>query len=158
MPDEAAWRACAAAGVWSAVELELGARWDHMHAGPLHVRGVVEHLFEGDLSNKVSPMATLNVDGVRVIITCLRKSMTRLQDFRNAGIDPLAHKIVVVKLGYLMPELREAAPREVLVLTPGYSDMRLEQLHYRYVSRPIFPLDRDVAWQPRITNVSGYTD
>jgi len=158
IPDESAWRICAAAGVGAMVELELGAKWDNKHSGPLHVRGMVEHLFEGDLQKKVSPMATLNVDGVRVIVTRLRKAITSLRHFRDAGIDPLAHKIVVVKLGYLMPELRDAAPREILVLTPGYSDMRLERLPYRYVRRPIFPLDREFAWTPRIANAAGYVD
>jgi microcystin degradation protein MlrC len=158
IPDESAWRSCADAGVGATVELELGAKWDTTHAPPLHVRGVVEHLFAADLESKVSPMATLRIGGVRVIVTCLRKAITTLRDFRVAGIEPLAHKIVVVKLGYLMPELRDAAPREILVMTPGYSDMRLERLPYRYVTRPIFPLDRDFAWRPRIANVAGYAD
>jgi microcystin degradation protein MlrC len=96
----------------------------------------------------VSSLATVRIDGVRVIVTELRKAFTTVDDFRNAGIDPLAHKIVVVKLGYLMPELRDAAPREILVLTPGYADMQLERLPFKYVTRPIFPLDRDFAWQP----------
>lgn len=156
IPDEAAWRVCAAAGVGARVDLELGARWDNTRAGPLEVRGVVDHLFEGDMANKISPMATLNIDGVRVIITGLRKAITSLQDFRDAGIAPLSHKIVVVKLGYLMPELRDAAPREILVMTPGYSDMQLERLPYRYVTRPIFPLERHFGWRPRISNVAGY--
>jgi microcystin degradation protein MlrC len=158
IPDQAAWRTCVAAGSGATVDLELGARWDSMHAGPLAVRGVVEHLFDGDLERKVSPMATVNVDGVRVIVTGLRKAMTTLDDFRRAGIDPLRHKLVVVKLGYLMPELRDAAPREIMVLTPGYADMQLERLPYRFATRPIFPLDRDFAWRPQITNVAGMTE
>jgi microcystin degradation protein MlrC len=158
IPDDAAWRTCVAAGTGATVELDLGARWDSTHAGPIAVRGVVEHLFDGDLERKVSPVATVNVDGVRVIITALRKAMTTLDDFHRAGIDPLAHKVVVVKLGYLMPELRDAAPREIMVLTPGYSDMQLERLPYRFATRPIFPLDKDFDWRPQITNVAGMTD
>ena len=57
-----------------------------------------------------------------------------------------------------MPELRDAAPREILALSPGYSDMDFTRLPYRYVTRPIFPLDGDFAWQPVITNVAGYAD
>jgi hypothetical protein len=57
-----------------------------------------------------------------------------------------------------MPELRDAAPREILVLTPGYSDRQLERLPYRYVTRPVFPLDREFAWRPQITNVAGFAD
>jgi microcystin degradation protein MlrC len=152
IPDGSAWSVCANAGVGAMLELDLGGKWDATHSGPVHVRGVIEHLFEGDIQRKISPMATLNVGGVHIIITGLRKPMTTLRDFRNAGIDPLAHKLVVVKLGYLMPELRDAAPREILVLTPGYSDMQLERLPYQYVRRPIFPLDRDFEWTPAERN------
>jgi microcystin degradation protein MlrC len=88
------------------------------------------------------------VGGVRIIISELRKMFARLDDFRRAGVDPLEHKLVVVKLGYLFPELRAIAPREILTLSPGYADMDLTRLPFRHVHRPIFPLDPDVDWTP----------
>jgi microcystin degradation protein MlrC len=147
IPDEIAWRTCATAGVGAEVRLQLGAHWDNRHAGPLAISGIVTHLYAGDPGARISPLATVDVAGIRVIVTGLRKAITTLDDFLNAGIDPLAHKIVVVKLGYLMPQLRDAAPREILVLTPGYSDMQLERLPFKYLTRPIFPLDRDFDWR-----------
>jgi len=95
---------------------------------------------------------------VRVLVTDRRKAFTLLRDFELAGIAPLTHKIVVVKLGYLFPELRDAAPREILALTPGYNDMDLTRLPWRYETRPIFPLDRDMVWRPLVSNVAGYAD
>ena len=62
-------------------------------------------------------------------------------------IDPLEHKAVVVKLGYLFPELRDSAPRAIMALSPGFTDLRLEVLPYQRVQRPIFPLDRGMEWQ-----------
>ena len=50
------------------------------------------------------------------------------------------------------------SPREILALTPGYNDMDLTRLPWRYETRPIFPLDRDMAWRPLISNVAGYAD
>ena len=132
--------------------VNLGGKWDSLRTGPLELTGTVTHLFEGDPATAVSPMATLQVGGVHVIITGLRKAFVSLDDFRNAGLDALAHKLVVVKLGYLMPELRDAAPREIMALSPGYSDMQLERLPFRYVTRPIFPLDRDFTWQPSVVS------
>jgi microcystin degradation protein MlrC len=67
-------------------------------------------------------------------------------------VEPLQHRIVVVKLGYLMAELREMAPREILALTPGCADMELSRLPFTHVTRPIFPLDPDLAWQPVVTS------
>jgi len=158
IPDAQAWQRCVAAGVGGQVEVQLGAHWDATHAGPLAVRGTVEHLFAGDLDQKISPLATLRVDGVHIIVSALRKAITTLDDFHHAGLEPLEHKLVVVKLGYLMPQLRDAAPREILVLSPGYSDMQLERLPFRYATRPIFPLDRTFAWRPQISNTAGFVD
>jgi len=43
-----------------------------------------------------------------------------------------------------------------MAVSPGYSDMQLERLPFRYVTRPIFPLDRDFSWQARVSNVAGF--
>jgi microcystin degradation protein MlrC len=82
-----------------------------------------------------------------VVLTSDRRAFTSLKSFEPAGLHPLEHKIVVVKLGYLFPELRDRAPRALMALTPGFTDLRLEALPYQRVPRPIFPLDRDMEWQ-----------
>ena len=162
IPDAQAAAACFEAGEGAEVRLSLGAKMDRIHGDPVQVTGTVEHLYdpssvqEGPAGVREAAMATVRVDGVRIIVTDLRKAFMVMADFAKAGLDPLAHKIVVVKLGYLMPELRDAAPREILALSPGYADMDLTRLPYRYVTRPVFPLDRDFDWQPLITNVAGY--
>src|SRR5262249_39484348 len=120
------------------------------HGGPLRVTGVVDHLYTPGTDE--GGLATLLVDGVRVILTERRQHFARLDDFRRAGIEPLRHKVVVVKLGYLMAELRDAAPREILVLPPGCADMELSRLPFRHVRRPIFPLDPDFAWEPVVAD------
>ncbi len=156
IPDGAAARVCFEQGVGATVSLSLGGKLDSAHGGPLAVSGVVEHLYRPDADAKEAAIATLRVGGVRVLISDRRMYFSGLDDFRRAGVEPLEHKIVVVKLGYLMPALRDAAPREILALTPGYSDMDLTRLPYRQVTRPVFPLDRAFEWRPMITNVAGY--
>jgi microcystin degradation protein MlrC len=158
IPDADAFRVCARAGVGELVTLELGGKLDVEHGAPLPVAGVVEHLYRPEAAGMAPAIATLRVNGVRVLITDRRKAFTLLADFRMAGIDPLAHKLIVVKLGYLFPELRDAAPREILAMTPGFNDMDLTRLPWRYQTRPIFPLDRDMQWRPIVTNVAGYSD
>ncbi len=156
--DADAFHACAQAGIGHTVTLDLGGKLDVAHGAPLAVAGVVEHVYQPDGPYAEPAIATLKVDGVRVLITDRRKAFTLLRDFEVAGIEPLAHRIVVVKLGYLFPELRDAAPREILAMTPGYNDMDLTRLPWRYQTRPIFPLDPDMAWRPLIGNVAGYSD
>lgn len=62
----------------------------------------------------------------------------------------------MVKLGYLLPHLRDAAPREILALSPGYSDLDRRRLPYKCVNRPIEPLDEDFPWHPVVTSGAGY--
>ena len=89
----------------------------------------------------------VRVGGVRLILTERRKAFTELADFAAVGIDPRTHKIVVVKLGYLFPELAPLAALALLALSPGVSDLELTRLPYRHVRRPIYPLDAEMAWQ-----------
>jgi microcystin degradation protein MlrC len=156
IPDEEAVRTCLAAGVGATVTVSLGGKLDTQHGEPVEVTGVVEHIYQPEPGEKEATIVTLRAGGVRVLITDIRRHFSLVTDFHQAGIDPLDHKIVVVKLGYLMPALRDAAPREILALSPGYSDMDFTRLPYKYVTRPVFPLDQDFAWQPVITNVAGY--
>jgi microcystin degradation protein MlrC len=157
IPDEAAARICFEQGVGATVTVSLGGKLDQSHGDPVVVTGVIEHLYRPEAGVQEAAIATLRAGGVRVLVTDLRKAFMSLNDFRKAGIEPLAHKIIVVKLGYLMPELRDAAPREILALSPGYSDMDFTRLPYKYVTHPIFPLDGDFAWQPVITNTAAYS-
>jgi microcystin degradation protein MlrC len=158
IPDKEAAQICFRKGIGATVHFSLGGKLDTIHGDPVLVTGTVQHLYQPAPNVKEAAMATVQMEGVHIIITDIRKHFTTLEDFRKAGLEPLTHKIVVVKLGYLMPALRDAAPREILALTPGYADMELTRLPYKYVTRPCFPLDKDFAWRPIITNRAGYSD
>ncbi|MBC8446731.1 MAG: M81 family metallopeptidase [Chloroflexi bacterium] len=151
--DPAAVAACRAAGLGAEVNVSLGGKLDPFHGSPLPVKGRVVHLAPQGLRGSTGfaeiggDQAVLQVRGVQVIVTERRKSFRRLDDFRQAGINPLAHKIIVVKMGYLVPDLQQAAPRALLALSPGAVDQAIERLPYRRIRRPIYPLDPDMKWQ-----------
>jgi microcystin degradation protein MlrC len=141
--DAAAVSRCAASGIGARVTLPIGGKLDSIHAQPLEVTGTVRHLDPPE-----SPaLAALQVEGVTVVLATDRRAFASFADFRKAGIEPLQHQIVVVKLGYLFPELRDHAPRAIMAFSPGFTDLRLEELPYQRVPRPIFPLDREMEWQ-----------
>lgn len=154
IPDRQAVDTCFAKGVGAAVGLTLGARLDPRYGAPVSVTGTIEHL-AAPTAREVA-LATVRAGGVHIILSAARKEFTTVEDFRRAGVEPLEHKIVVVKLGYLWPGLRDIAPREIITFSPGSADMDLARLPYRYVTRPVFPLDNDFAWQPVVSNVAGY--
>ena len=145
IPDAQAVAACQAAGVGQTVRFGLGGRLDARHGPPLTVQGQVMRLVQGDAV--AGSQAVLKVGGVQVILTERRKPFTTVADFAQVGIDPLAHKIVVVKLGYLFPELAAIAPLAFIALTPGASDLDIPRLPFHVIRRPIYPLDSEMAWQ-----------
>ncbi|MDC0387112.1 MlrC C-terminal domain-containing protein, partial [Flavobacteriaceae bacterium] len=53
--------------------------------------------------------------------------------------------ILVVKIGYLVPELYDLRGDWIMALTPGGVDQDLERLGYKRVKRPIFPLDKEMT-------------
>jgi microcystin degradation protein MlrC len=144
--DAPAIEACFAAGVGAELELQLGGKLDPHTSPPLPVRAVVRHLEPGE-----NRQAVITVGPVNVIITERRRPYHYIADMQRLGVDPLAHKIVVVKIGYLEPDLKRAAPRAFLALTPGAVDQAIERLPFRRIARPVFPLDRDMQWAPRAT-------
>ncbi len=141
--DAEATAQCYAAGVGATVDLTVGGKLDSINGRPLAIRGEIVHL-----TPEAAGVATVRVDGIRVILTRERRTFTCLADFREVGVEPLAHKIIVIKLGYLFPELRDVAPRTIMALSPGFADQNLLRIPYRHVRRPIYPLDRDMTWTP----------
>ncbi len=95
--------------------------------------------------------ATVRTGGITVVLLERREAFTTLAHFARAGVDPLAYQIVVVKLGYLYPELARVARVALLATTPGATDLDTSRLQYRYIRRPIYPLDADMTWQPTIS-------
>lgn len=143
--DAAAVALCQQAGVGATVETTLGGKLDTFHGRPLPVRGTVVNLVEDDGGGA---QAVLQVENVTVIVTAQRRGFTTVANFTRAGVDPLAHKLVVVKLGYLFPDLIRVAAKAFLALSPGASDLDLARLPYRQIQRPMYPVDQDFAWTP----------
>ena len=135
---------CAGAGKAAQVTVSLGGKLDRVHGKPLEVKAKVLHLDP----EEDPTLAVLKVEGVEVIVTADPRAFTSFASFQSARIDPLTRKIVVVKLGYLFPELRDRAPRAIMALSPGFTDLRMSVLPFKGIQRPIFPLDRDFTWRP----------
>ncbi|MGI9145215.1 MAG: M81 family metallopeptidase [Chloroflexota bacterium] len=148
IPDAGVYRRSVEAGVGGTLTVRLGGKIDTQHGQPVQVTAVVEHVHCPQPNTREVGVATLRVGGLHIIVSELRKVFSGVEDFRSAGLNPLEHKLVVVKLGYLLPELRAIAPREILTLSPGYADMDLKRLPFRHVKRPIYPLDQNVDWAP----------
>src|SRR5690606_10444319 len=112
--DDAAVAVCQSAGVGAEVALSLGGKLDNRTSKPLPVRGRVLHIAPSQNTEVV-----VQIGAVKVIVTQRRRPYHFIADFQRLGIEPLQHKIVVVKIGYLEPDLKRAAPLALLALSPG---------------------------------------
>jgi microcystin degradation protein MlrC len=144
--DTEAVAACYAAGVGAEVSVSLGGKLDTIHAKPLPVRGIVRFL--DTAPDAPMRQAVLQIDGVQVIVTERRRPFHFIREFQRLGLEPLDHKIVVIKIGYLEPDLKAAAPLALLALSPGAVDQAIARLPFQRIARPIYPLDEAMNWEP----------
>jgi microcystin degradation protein MlrC len=135
--DPIAVAACVRAGEGGAVSLRVGGTFGSPWSVPLD--GAVQRIRPADPVG--GDIAVVAAGGVRAILTTQRKPYHRIVDFTELGLDPAAHDLTVVKVGYLVPELFDAAAGWVIALTPGGVDQHLVRLPYHSLDRPIFPLD-----------------
>ena len=130
------------AGKGNIVDGYAGAAVDSRYAPPVHLSGTVEAIEYGDKNAEVE--IVVKVGSVHVIVTQKRKPYHYEKDFTTLGLDPRKAKIVVVKIGYLQPELYNMRADWILALTPGGVDQDLERLPYKKIERPMFPLDKNM--------------
>ena len=86
----------------------------------------------------------MKIGSAFVIVTKKRKPYHHETDFARLGLNPRETDIVVVKIGYLVPDLYNIRADWIMALTPGGVDQDLERLDYERIKRPMFPLDKEM--------------
>jgi microcystin degradation protein MlrC len=140
--DPPAVQACAQAPESAELELQIGARLDTQLSTPCGIRCRVKRV--SDDKRRV----LLETPEAAVVLQSDRRAVREMDEIRTLGIEPDYLKIIVVKLGLLVPELRDYAQEHVIALTPGCTDLRLSELPFERLRRPIYPLDTGVEWSP----------
>ena len=131
------------AGVGGKVDAYAGAAIDNRYAPPVRLNGVVKAIEHGDRHAETE--VVVQVGSVNVIVTKKRKPYHHEADFTRLGLNPRQTDIVVVKIGYLVPELYDMRADWIMALTPGGVDQDLERLEFKRITRPMFPFDKDMA-------------
>lgn len=130
-------------GVGSTIEAHVGAQIDHRFAPPIKLIGEIKSIVHGD--EHAETEVVVQVGSVLVIVTKKRKPYHKEVDFTRLGLHPREADILVVKIGYLVPELYDMRGDWIMALTPGGVDQDLERLDYKRIIRPMFPLDKDMG-------------
>ena len=109
-----------------------------MHGQPLCLSpAYVKALHESEDTGR---HVVLTVDNVDVILSERRLAFTTLAQFTELGLDPLAYRIVCLKLGYLFPDFQRIAPEAIMALSPGAINALPETLPFHKIRRPMYPL------------------
>lgn len=130
------------AGVGGKVDEYAGAMVDDRYAPPVRLQGIVKAIEHGDQHAETE--VVVQIGSVQVIVTKKRKPYHREADFTRLGLDPRKTDIVVVKIGYLVPELYDMRGDWIMALTPGGVDQDLQRLPFKRITRPMFPFDQDM--------------
>ncbi len=136
------------AGEGNTVEGSLGAAFDKEKSSPIElnseVKASVKKLCKAWSGAQDSDMALINVAGVDVVVTAKHVGCYDPEMMRALGIEPEQRKVIVVKLGYLEPEIRKIAKRSILVLTDGSTNEIFTRLNFHKLPRPMYPFDKDM--------------
>lgn len=144
---------CHDAGNGAKVELRIGSAIDGRWHEPVPLRGSVRGLGEGTyllegagytgLEVDMGRFAVVERDGISILLTERPVLSADPATFLFAGIDPNRVDVLVVRsCSDFRPNFPEAAPDAVTLDVPGTATPRLENLEFRNVDRPLWPLDR----------------
>lgn len=147
--DPSAVARCVDAGEGATVDLRVGGALGSAQ-GKVALRGHVQRVLMADPVG--GDIAVVASGGVRAVLTGRRKPFHFIRDFTDLGLDPAKCDLTVVKIGYLVPDLFDAAKGWVLALTPGGVDQDILRLGHRGLDRPIYPLDPEMP-APDLTPV-----
>jgi microcystin degradation protein MlrC len=110
--------------------------------GRIKYRGIVAGNY--NRSKNKGKIVTVAIDGKDLdigIVDCV-VSYCEIQQFEAANISIKDYDIIIVKQGYLFPELLEIAGLPIMSLTPGNTYQMTETFPYKTIFRPIFPVDK----------------
>lgn len=147
--DPEALAKCAETGIGKRIDLTIGGKKDTVFGTPIQIKGRIDFISPDSILSTPRGAAVVDVQGIKVVLLKSRRSFTEVKDFQEIHTDPLSFQVVVVKLGYLYPELRDIAPIHLIALTPGFCNLNIATLPFKQINRPAYPLDKDMTWQAK---------
>jgi microcystin degradation protein MlrC len=144
--DLPATAACYRAGEGAKLLLSMGATLDPEGSKPVVVEAKVRFLLQ--THEAAERQAVVESGGITVVLTARRRPFHNIQDFVQLGLSIEQFKLLVVKSGYLSPELAPLAKPNLMALSDGAINQDIEALTDHFRPRT-FPFDRSLAWTPR---------
>lgn len=144
--DRPAVEACFAAGLGATLPLRIGASLDPAGAS---VEATARVLRLDDPGSAAERQAVVEVGAITVVLAARRRPYHDLADFARLGLDPAAVRLLVVKSGYLSPELAPLARRSLMALTDGVVNQDIARLANRHRPPGTLPFEASPGFRPR---------
>lgn len=152
--DRPAVEACFVTGAGGTLTLRIGGSLDPSSPSA-EVEAKVVHL--DDPGPVAERQAVVQLGGIVVVLSARRRPYHNIEDFARLGLHPGTARLLVVKSGYLSPELAPIANPNLMALTNGVVNQDIEKLESLHRQRPIFPFDRDFEFHPSASLSARWT-
>ena len=134
-------------GIDKQVRFSVGQGIDELSA-PVEVEGTIKTV--GDVINyhgiakKLGDVVTVAIKDkpIDLMIANTGVSFAEINQYVAANVDPHEYDIVIVKQGYIFPQIDAIADFSIMSLTDGATQQRAERLPYKLISRPMYPIDK----------------
>jgi microcystin degradation protein MlrC len=131
------------------LDITLGGNWDVYNGRKIPLKAKVERIFRNYGPYK-SDLVLVSFRNLLISISSKHIGFGDGQLLPALGVNAADYCLVAVKLGYLEPCFRDIAARAIMATTKGCSNEVLETIPYKKVKRPLYPLDMDMEWKPKI--------
>jgi microcystin degradation protein MlrC len=126
--------------------LRIGASLDPQGSHPIEAEAEILFLLPADVPRE--RQAVVRISGVTVVLTAARRPFHNISDVTRLQLHIPPLKLLVVKSGYLSPELAPLANPNLMALSEGSILQDLDKLPKNQLRPPTFPFDRSFAWAP----------
>lgn len=145
--DRPAVERCLAAGAGARVSLKVGGSLDP--ASP-SVAVDADVVFLDDPGPVAEKQAVVRIGDITLVLASRRRPYHNIADFTRLGLDPTKVRLLVVKSGYLSPELAPIANPNLMALTDGVINQDIENLPSHRRHQPSYPFVKDFSYTPKV--------
>lgn len=156
--DELAVKMAFAAGIGSTITTMIGGTLDPQRFTPLEITAKVRLLADGRFRSEsfgeewlAGPTAVLEAGNFTLVVSSRAVNLYDRSFFYAHGQNPARFDAVVIKSPHCQPHMyAEWCTQMVHVDAPGSSSANLPYLGHTRCARPMFPLDADVSFEPKV--------
>lgn len=143
--DENAVKECMKYNEGDTITVSVGKDYDE-NTKAVTVTGILKkkgslYGYMGCENDAVGKSVTISVGPVDFVVIDRPGSFITVGHFEGAGLNINDYQVIVVKQGYLFPELRKLAKLAILSLTPGATYQLIDSLDYKNIIPPVYPLN-----------------